>query len=87
MTDPEVIMSPLCREISSDGTSIQVDIYSLEDRDGWQLEVIDETGASTVWDELFETDQAALDEVLTTIEKEGIRSFLEIKPEPLPRLH
>ena len=87
MTDPEIILSPLCREISADGTSVQVDIYRLTDRDGWQLEVIDETNASTVWDELFATDKAALDEALRTIEKDGIRSFLEIKPEPLPKMH
>jgi hypothetical protein len=27
MSDPEIIMSPLCREISKDDTKIQVDIY------------------------------------------------------------
>jgi hypothetical protein len=27
MFDPEIVMSPLCREITGDGTKIQVDIY------------------------------------------------------------
>jgi len=31
MTDPEIIMSPLCREITRDDTKIQVDIYRGED--------------------------------------------------------
>jgi hypothetical protein len=44
--------------------------------DGWILEVADEEGASTVWDDLFLTDQATLEEVLNTIEEEGIHSFL-----------
>ena len=42
MSDPEIIMSPLCREITGDGTKIQVDIYRGEDESGWILEVIDE---------------------------------------------
>ena len=70
-------MSPLCREIIADGTKIQVDIYRCEDESGWILEVIDEENASTVWDEPFDTDQEALDAVMTVIEHDGIRSFLD----------
>ena len=77
MSDPEIVMSPLCREISGDGTKIQVDIYRGEDESEWILEVIDEENASTVWDEPFNTYQEALDEVMEVIEKDGIRSFLE----------
>ena len=77
MSDPEIVMSPLCREISGDGTKIQVDIYRDEDESEWILEVIDEENASTVWDEPFNTYQEALDEVMEVIEKDGIRSFLE----------
>ena len=46
MSDPEIVMSPLCREISGDGTRIQIDIYRGEDDPGWILEVIDEENAS-----------------------------------------
>jgi uncharacterized protein len=77
MSDPEIIMSPLCREITVDGTKIQIDIYRGENEPGWILEVIDEENASTVWDEPFDTDQEALDAVLIVIEKDGIRSFLD----------
>ena len=77
MSDPEIVMSPLCREITGDGTKIQVDIYRGEDDPGWILEVIDEENASTVWNEPFDTDQEALDAVLEVIERDGIRSFLE----------
>jgi len=64
MSDPEIIMSPLCREISGDGTKIRVDIYRGEDESGWILEVIDEDNASTVSDDPFDTDREALDDVL-----------------------
>jgi hypothetical protein len=77
MSDPEIIMSPLCREIEKDGTRIQVDIYRIEGEPGWVLEVIDEENASTIWDEPFDTEQAALDVVMKVIETDGIRSFLE----------
>jgi len=42
--------------------------------DGWLLEVVDEYRNSTVWDDSFGTEQAALDEVLKTAEKEGMDS-------------
>jgi len=77
MSDPGIVMSPLCREITADGTTIQVDIYRGENEPGWILEVIDEENASTVWDEPFDTDQEALDAVMKVIEHDGIRSFLE----------
>ena len=77
MSDPEIVMSPLCREIIQDGTRVQVDIYRGEDESGWILEVIDKENASTVWDEPFDTDREALEEVMEVIERDGIRSFLE----------
>ncbi|MGB5337850.1 MAG: hypothetical protein WBO06_02020, partial [Gammaproteobacteria bacterium] len=77
MSDPEIVMSSLCREIIEDGTRIQVDIYRGEDESGWILEVIDEENTSTVWDDQFETDREALDEVMKVVEQDGIRSFLD----------
>ena len=57
MSNPEIIMSPLCREIAVDGITIQIDIYRGKENSGWILEVIDEENASTIWDEPFDTDQ------------------------------
>ena len=83
MSDPEIVMSPLCREIIKDGTKVQVDIYRGEDDSGWILEVIDEENASTVWDPPFDTDSEALDTVMEVIEREGIRTFLEGESEEM----
>ena len=55
----EVKMSPLSQTISSEGKTVQVDIYE-DGNGGWILEVIDEFNNSTVWDDSFETDSAAL---------------------------
>ena len=83
MPDPEIVMSPLCREITADGTKIQVDIYRGEDDSGWILEVVDEENTSTVWDDPFDTDQEALDTVMEVIKREGIRTFLEGESEEM----
>ncbi|KUJ87822.1 MAG: hypothetical protein XD36_1805 [Halomonas sp. 54_146] len=40
------------------------------------LEVIDESNSSLVWDDEFDTDAAALDEVKRTIEADGIDSLI-----------
>ena len=47
MSDPEIVMSPLYREITGDGTRVQVDIYRGVDDSGWILEGFDEENALT----------------------------------------
>ena len=71
MEDPELIMSPLCRSITHDGYTVDVEIYRIE-TSNWTLEVVDAFGNSTVWTEQFESDQGALDELNRTISEEGI---------------
>jgi hypothetical protein len=44
---------------------------------GWSLEVVDQEGGSTVWNETFSSDTEAYAEFHRTLEKEGIRSFAE----------
>ncbi len=78
-----VIHSPLERRISERGVSVEVLIYHGEDDAGWILEVVDHTGGSTVWDDAFASDRAALDEALRTIEREGISCFAEDEFQPL----
>lgn len=43
---------------------------------GWTAEVVDQHNNSTVWDGEFESDQAALDEVLKDFQEEGIEAFI-----------
>jgi len=74
---PAIIHSPLSRRIEGDDTYINVEIYRGEDDVAWILEVVDEENASTVYEEPFPSDQDALDEVLASIQKYGIRVYLE----------
>ena len=75
--DFEVEMSSLSQELTSDGKTVTVDIYR-GDVGGWILEVVDEFGNSTVWDDEFDTDLAALNEAKATIKDEGIDSLIGI---------
>jgi hypothetical protein len=75
--DPEIEYSPLCEEITREGLTVRVQVYRLKTGDsGWSLEVIDQEGVSTVWDDLFATDHEALAEFYQTLEAEGFNHFL-----------
>ncbi len=74
--EPELIMSPLCQTLKVEGHSLQVDIYR-DESSKWILEVVDVSGTSTVWDEQFETDQLAFEELFRTIREEGVRAILD----------
>lgn len=73
--DYVIIHSPLEQRVTRAGISVQVLIYRGEEDSSWILEVLDHLGGSTVWDDRFSTDQAALEEAIATIEAEGISSF------------
>jgi uncharacterized protein len=79
MTDPKLINSPLSRSVEENGNRVDVCIYRLEDTE-WSLEIVASNGCSTVWEEPFESDEAALAEALEAIKDEGIKSFFEGVP-------
>lgn len=73
--DYQLIISPLCQSITDKGHTVQLEIYRGSDT-AWTLEAVDADGNSTVWDDLFTTDQAALDEGLRTVREEGIEVLI-----------
>jgi hypothetical protein len=77
LLEKKLVLSELSQIASHDGTFVEIEIYRLEDENVWTLEVVDETNASTVWDNTYPTEQAALDEALRVINEEGIRSFMK----------
>jgi len=54
---------------------VQVDIYE-GDPGRWILEVVDEFNNSTVWDDQFESDKEAFEEVEKVIKEEGIKALI-----------
>ena len=73
--EPNLIISSASRHIVEEDIPFKVDIYKLEGGDGWSLEVVTADGTSIVWDDLFEDDQAAFEEAIATIRKEGAVAF------------
>ncbi len=73
--DPQLEKSPLCQSISSGGRTVNIEIYRL-DGEPWTLEIEDEFGNSTVWDDGFETDSLALTEAKKSILGETVGRFI-----------
>ena len=73
--EPELIYSPLQQTYTIGDKSIDIHIYRLPDTD-WNLEVVDEHGNSTVWNDAFATDQLAFEEVMRAIAEDGIDALI-----------
>ena len=73
--DFELEMSPLCQSLESGGKSLQIEIYG-DGQGKWILECVDEHGNSTVWDDTFDTDAAALTEAKKSILQETAATFV-----------
>ena len=71
MPDLTIIISPLSGPFTEGGITVDVQIYRLQDTK-WSLEVVDSKGTSTVWDDLFDTDEAAKDEFHRIVAEAGL---------------
>ena len=76
---PETEFSSLSQHLRSNGKTVKVEICRGDDG-GWNLAIIDEFGTSTIWDEEFDTEAAALKEAKATIRDEGIDSLICTDP-------
>ena len=79
-----IIESSLSRKITREGTTIEVLIYRSVHEKEWILEVVDHEGESAVWEETFQTEQDALNEVFQTIASGGMSGFVRA---PFQKLH
>tara|TARA_R100001143_G_scaffold62974_1_gene67935 strand:- start:25607 stop:25867 length:261 start_codon:yes stop_codon:yes gene_type:complete len=75
----ELVISSLSQHLSVDGKTVKIEISRGYDG-GWNLAIIDEFGTSTIWDEEFDTEAAALKEAKATIRDEGIDSLICTDP-------
>lgn len=78
MDESDLIYSKHCQTVSRNGKTVEVQIYSSGKND-WILEVVDEENNSTVWDDLFATDDEAFQEFQRTLEEEGIESMIGLE--------
>lgn len=75
--DPHLVISGLSGTVTQDGVTVEVNIIRLEDEPDWSLEVVNSSGTSTVWDDQFATDAAALDAFRREVAEEGMACFLD----------
>jgi len=73
--DKHIKLSPLSQSYNVKGKTVKIEIHG-DDNGGWALEIIDEFNNSTVWEDCFKTDLAALDEAIGSILEEGIDEFI-----------
>lgn len=83
--DPNIVRSGLSGRVAKDGLAVDVEIYRFEGEPRWVLEVVDSTGASTVWDDQFDTDESAFATFQAVLADEGIQAFTERKVIPFPK--
>lgn len=75
---PERERSEFSGEFTDDGVTVLVDIFRLKGSQvDWKMEIRDQDGVLTEWEDGFATDRDAFDEFLATIERDGIRTFLD----------
>ncbi|MEY9629909.1 hypothetical protein [Sinorhizobium fredii] len=76
--DQQYEFSEFSGEFVDDDMMVVIGIYRPAGTNlDWTLEVVDQEGYSTVWDDSFATDREAFEEFLATIQRDGIHSFLE----------
>jgi len=75
--DPVIIYSDHCATFTKDGITVDLQIYRLEHSVDWSLEVVNEAGTSTVWDDPFTSDDEAYAEFVRTVNEEGMGAFAE----------
>ena len=83
--EPKLVRSRHSGPVSRQRVTVQLEIYRSEDDPGWILEVVNGAGTSIVWDDPFDTDDAAHAAFLATVTEEGMAAFLdETDVVPLP---
>ncbi|RZI76418.1 MAG: hypothetical protein EOP13_02060 [Pseudomonas sp.] len=80
--DPAIITSDLSRTVVENGVAVKVNIFRLESEDYWSLEVVNDAGTSTIWEDTFATDKLAFEVFRQTVETEGMIVFLDETPPP-----
>jgi hypothetical protein len=71
----DLIYSPLNQTITRNGVTVEVHIYKGHGSN-WILELVDAAGNSHVWDDQFETDEAAFTEAMRALDEEPLE-FME----------
>lgn len=78
--------SPLSKRLSEGALWVDVEIYQISGSDRWNMELLHEDGAFTVWLRDFESDEEAMAEVQQQLSYIGHASLISGNPSPPPRV-
>ncbi|CAM5769595.1 hypothetical protein ACXIUS_00940 [Bosea thiooxidans] len=84
---PGIIRSPLSQSITHDGITVRVEIYRLDGTEGWTLELVDEEGGSTVWQDSFATDAEAFAEFMDGVRQLGLAKLIDPDDDDIATVH
>ena len=73
---PDIVIPDLSRRVKIEGVTVHIKIYRLEPDPNWALVVFSEDGFCTIWDELFTTETLAFAAFESTVQDDGMVSFL-----------
>jgi hypothetical protein len=82
--EPNLVNSSASQQVLVESGTFKVDIYKLEGRDRWSLEVVTEEGTSIVCDDLFDDDTAVFEEALATTKKDGLVASVKADENVIP---
>ena len=77
--DPKIVLSPLSCTFLEGDLQVDVHIFRLEDSKEWALEVIDEDNTSIVWNQEFETDEAAWQAFEDDVRELGLAKLIAVE--------
>ncbi len=80
--DPQLVRSSFSGPVIRQAVTVRLEIYRPEHDLKWVLEVVNQNGTSTVWDDLFDTEGAAYDAFEATVEHEGMGAFRDATYRP-----
>jgi hypothetical protein len=72
------------RTVTQDGKTVLVRVCRGDNEQAWIMEIEDDYGNATIWDDPFPTPQSALEAGLVAIRQEGIDSFIGSAEDALP---
>ena len=74
--EPKLIVSKKSQFIASEGKTVFVEIYRLEDEKRWAMAIDDEFGNTSIWDNTFKSEKGALLDAKKCILEDGISAFI-----------
>jgi len=76
--NPFDTLSALSQSYNAEEKTVEIAIAANPDG-GWLMKIIDQFGNSTSWEDIFASEQDALDEAKDAIQQEGIVLFVGVE--------